>query len=158
MGRRTLPNHLKVVKGTARKSRMRKPRKSVEKVWATPIELSEAELLRVKQYSEYLQDVGAFKSFHSTALCALVKSESIMAIAANQIKDEGDIIQVFSNGTTNISSALVAFNKGLSAYMQLASDFGATPRSSQSIAAMNDGQTAIAFPFEEKASAFRSAK
>lgn len=145
MGRTQTPETLKLIKSTRRKDRKKK-HVSDDVIWDSPIELTPEEITRRDQIATYLKEKNAFKSIHSTGLSMLVKCESIMAMSANQIKNETDLIQYFPNGTSNISPAMTALKQSLSGFMNLAEQFGATPKASQSISALNDGQMKLEFP------------
>jgi len=145
MARTPIDPKIKHIRGTNKKSREKKSTSDVV-AWDSPIELSEEEQRRFDRYKDYFIEKKAFKSIHSTALAVVVRQETIMGLASNKIQSEDDLIQKFANGVTQISPQLAAFNKALTGFGQLSGEFGLTPKSSQTIAALNDGQMAIDFP------------
>jgi phage terminase small subunit len=124
---------MRVVKGM---SEVRRPGKKIEKddqAWSTPIELTPDEQQRFNRMREYLVEKKAWKPLFSDMLAAYIRTASIFALSANNIKKSDDLLQYFRNGTYNISPELSAYFKSIEKLTSIATEFGATPRSSKVI-------------------------
>ncbi len=119
-----------------------------EAAWNSPVELSEEEELRFRQFVDYYHKKEAWHSNYTSAARMLIRMETLAAKMVNDLKETKDLIQTFGNGVTQISPKASALIKLNSQWILFQREFGMTPSSNQKIDGLGDGNQ-MKLPFEE---------
>jgi len=128
---------LKALQGTDRKSRRVLPVKQVGLDRPDPVfDFSEAELKLYEDLVDHLDHYGLLHKVDSIGLSLLAKNVAIMKWCADQINGPGDVVQVFDNGTSNVSGIYTAYTKAQSAFQTLMAKWGLSPVDREKIAGM----------------------
>ena len=90
---------------------------------------------------EYLDERGLIESVDVITVTMLAKSLALYIAAARQVHGIDDMIQVYPNGTSNVSGAFTALSKAQDQVMKLSAKLGLSPMDRSRIlgAAVNGG-------------------
>lgn len=90
---------------------------------------------------EYLDERGLIESVDVITVTMLAKSLALYIAAARQVHGIEDMIQVYPNGTSNVSGAFTALSKAQDQVMKLSAKLGLSPMDRTRIlgAAVNGG-------------------
>lgn len=90
---------------------------------------------------EYLDERGLIESVDVITVTMLAKSLALYIAAARQVHGIDDMIQVYPNGTSNVSGAFTALSKAQDQVMKLSAKLGLSPMDRTRIlgAAVNGG-------------------
>jgi phage terminase small subunit len=129
---------LKALQGTDRPARRKIPVKATTGMGIPdPVfELSEQELRFYRDLVDHLDHYGLLHKVDSIGLSLLAKNVAIMKWCADQIKSAHDVVQVFENGTSNVSGMYTAYTKAQAAFQSLMSKWGLSPVDREKIAGM----------------------
>ena len=76
---------------------------------------------------DYLDDRGLIESVDVITVTMLAKSLALYIAAARQVHGIDDMIQVYPNGTSNVSGAFTALSKAQDQVMKLSAKLGLSP-------------------------------
>jgi phage terminase small subunit len=76
---------------------------------------------------EYLDERGLIESVDVITVTMLAKSLALYIAAARQVHGIDDMIQVYPNGTSNVSGAFTALSKAQDQVMKLSAKLGLSP-------------------------------
>mgnify|MGYP003938265889 CR=1 FL=1 len=76
---------------------------------------------------DYLEDRGLIESVDVITVTMLAKSLALYIAAARQVQGVDDMIQVYPNGTSNVSGAFTALSKAQDQVMKLSAKLGLSP-------------------------------
>lgn len=146
-GRKPLPTHLKLVKGTARPHRMNKaePKPTVA-VPAPPEHLDEAAKAKFTAMAELLARHGVMTELDSAALARYVVIWRRWLEAEAEVKRRGAVVKT-ANDNIIQNPFLAVANKCLAQMAQIESEFGLTPSSRSRIRMAEPAETTD--PFED---------
>lgn len=75
----------------------------------------------------YLSDNSLIESVDAITVTMLAKSLALYITIAREIHDYDDVIQVFQNGTSNVSGAFTALSKAQDQVLKLSAKLGLSP-------------------------------
>jgi P27 family predicted phage terminase small subunit len=128
---------LKALQGTDRPSRRVLPVKQLGLNRPDPVfDLSAAERKLYDDLVEHLDHYGLLHKVDAVGLSLLAKNIAIMKWCADSLKGPGDVVQVFDNGTSNVSGMYTAYTKAQAAFQSLMSKWGLSPVDREKIAGM----------------------
>lgn len=128
---------LKALQGTDRPSRRVEPVRKVDAQAPEPIfDFSPEERKLYDALVTHLQDYDLLHTIDAIGLSTLTKNVVIMKWCADRLKDADDVIQVFENGTSNVSGTYTAYAKAQAAFTSLMSKWGLSPVDREKIAGM----------------------
>jgi len=146
-GRKPLPTHLKLVKGTARPHRMNKAEpKPVVAVPAPPDHLDEEASTKFTEMAEMLAHHGVMTELDTGALARYVVIWRRWIEAEQEVKRRGHVVKT-SNDNIIQNPFLAVANKCLAQMHQIEAEFGLTPSSRSRIRVAEPAETAD--PFED---------
>ena len=146
-GRKPLPTHLKLVKGTARPHRMNKAEpKPVVATPEPPDYLDEEASTKFTQMAEMLAHYGVMTELDTGALARYVVIWQRWLEAEAEVKRRGHVVKT-SNDNIIQNPFLAVANKCLAQMHQIESEFGLTPSSRSRIRMAEPAETAD--PFED---------
>ena len=146
-GRKPLPTHLKLVKGTARPHRMNKAEpKPVVAVPAPPDHLDEEASTKFTEMAEMLARHGVMTELDNGALARYVVIWRRWIEAEQEVKRRGHVVKT-SNDNIIQNPFLAVANKCLAQMHQIEAEFGLTPSSRSRIRVAEPAETAD--PFED---------
>lgn len=146
-GRKPLPTHLKLVKGTARPHRMNEAEPKPEvAVPAPPEHLDEAAKAKFNAMAELLARHGVMTELDCSALARYVVIWRRWLEAEAEVKRRGPVVKT-SNDNIIQNPFLAVANKCLAQMAQIESEFGLTPSSRSRIRMAEPTDTAD--PFED---------
>lgn len=128
---------LKALQGSDRPSRDLQPvlKKLPEK--PRPVfTLSDAELQIYENLIEHLSEYQLLHTVDSIGLSAMAKNIAIMRWCAEELEGIDDVIQVFENGTSNVSGLYTAYTKALQSFQSMMGKWGLSPVDREKIAGM----------------------
>jgi len=76
---------------------------------------------------DYLEDRGLIESVDVITVTMLAKSLALYIAAARQVHGIDDMIQVYPNGTSNVSGSFTALSKAQDQVMKLSAKLGLSP-------------------------------
>lgn len=133
--RKTIP--LKALQGTDRPARRVEPiRKPGTEAPEPVFDFTLEERKVYDALVTHLQDYDLLHTIDAIGLSALTKNVCILKWCADQLKDVGDVVQVFENGTSNVSGTYTAYTKAQSSFTSLMSKWGLSPVDREKIAGM----------------------
>ena len=128
---------LKALQGTDRPGRRVLPVKQDGLERPQPVfEFSDAELKLYEDLVDHLDHYGLLHKVDAVGLSLLAKNIAIMKWCADSLKGPDDVVQVFDNGTSNVSGIYTAYNKAQAAFQSLMSKWGLSPVDREKIAGM----------------------
>ena len=146
-GRKPLPTHLKLVKGTARPHRMNKAEpKPVVAVPTPPDHLDEEAQAKFTVMAEMLARHGVMTELDTGALARYVVIWRRWIEAEQEVKRRGHVVKT-SNDNIIQNPFLAVANKCLAQMHQIESEFGLTPSSRSRIRMAEPAEKAD--PFED---------
>jgi P27 family predicted phage terminase small subunit len=146
-GRKPLPTHLKLVKGTARPHRMNKAEpKPVVAVPAPPDHLDEEASTKFIEMAEMLARHGVMTELDTGALARYVVIWRRWLEAEAEVKRRGHVVKT-SNDNIIQNPFLSVANKCLAQMHQIEAEFGLTPSSRSRIRIAEPAETTD--PFED---------
>ena len=128
---------LKALQGSERPSRELTPmlKKLPEK--PRPVfTLSDAELEIYQNLIEHLSEYQLLHTVDSIGLSVMAKNIAIMRWCADELESIDDVIQVFENGTSNVSGLYTAYTKAQQSFQSMMSKWGLSPVDREKIAGM----------------------
>ena len=146
-GRKPLPTHLKLVKGTARPHRLNKAEPiPVVAVPAPPDHLDEDARKKFSEMAELLARHGVMTELDTHALARYVVIWRRWLEAEQEVKRRGHVVKT-SNDNIIQNPFLAVANKCLAQMAQIESEFGLTPSSRSRIRMAEPAETSD--PFED---------
>jgi len=146
-GRKPLPTHLKLVKGTARPHRLNRAEpKPLVAVPEPPDHLDEAAKAKFVQMAELLASHGVMTELDTHALARYVVIWQRWLEAEQEVKRRGPVVKT-SNDNIIQNPFLAVANKCLAQMHQIESEFGLTPSSRSRIRMAEPADKAD--PFED---------
>lgn len=128
---------LKALQGTERPSREIKPLIKTLPERPRPVfTLSDAELEIYRHLIEHLAEYQLLHTVDSIGLSVMAKNIAIMRWCAEEIESIDDVIQVFENGTSNVSGLYTAYTKAQQSFTSMMSKWGLSPVDREKIAGM----------------------
>jgi len=128
---------LKALQGTDRQGRRPIPVKEVGVNRPDPIFTFTKEERKVfEDLVDHLEKYELLHRVDAVGLSLLAKNILIMKWCADQLKGPGDVVQVFDNGTSNVSGMYTAYTKAQAAFQSLMSKWGLSPVDREKIAGM----------------------
>ena len=128
---------LKKVQGTERPERQPLPMKRVGTIIPEPIfDFTPEERQVYNTLAMHLQEYDLLHTVDAVGLSTLTKNVVIMKWCADQLRGPDDVIQVFDNGTSNVSGMYSAYTKAQTSFTQLMSKWGLSPVDREKIAGM----------------------
>ena len=128
---------IKALQGTDRPSRRVVPMKSTLQEKPEPVfELSAEERKFYNDLVEHLDQYNLLHKVDAVGLSLLAKNIAIMKWCADSLRGPGDVVQVFENGTSNVSGMYTAFTKAQASFQSLMSKWGLSPVDREKIAGM----------------------
>lgn len=125
-------------RGTLRADQAYKPaRAEYEGYPDPPRKLTEAQTATYKQICNYLKNYGALMDADAILIAPLAVAISLQNEAADLLAEHG-LIQVFKNGTRNVSPELSAFEKASALVAKLARELGVGVRSRDGLSVFLD--------------------
>lgn len=76
---------------------------------------------------DYLDERGLIESVDSITVTMLAKSLAVYMTMARAVQTQGDIVQQFENGSSNVTGAFTAMNKAQDQVMKLSAKLGLSP-------------------------------
>ena len=76
---------------------------------------------------DYLEDRGLIESVDVITITMLAKSLALYIAVARHVHGFGDVIQVYPNGTSNVSGAFTALSKAQDQVLKLSAKLGLSP-------------------------------
>ena len=129
--------NLKALQGTDKASRRIEPVKKVLAQIPEPVfDFTPAEREVYDALVAHLQEYELLHTIDSIGLSSLTKNIVIMKWCADQIRDVDDVVQVFENGTSNVSGVYTAYQKAQASFTSLMSKWGLSPTDREKIAGM----------------------
>lgn len=128
---------LKTLQGSERPNRRVVPMKTELLEKPEPVfELSVEERKFYNDLVNHLDTYGLLHKVDSIGLSLLAKNIAIMKWCADNLKGPHDVVQVFENGTSNVSGMYTAFTKAQASFQSLMSKWGLSPVDREKIAGM----------------------
>ena len=128
---------LKALQGTDRPGRRVLPVKQLGLSRPEPVfDFSDAERKLYDDLVEHLDHYGLLHKVDAVGLSLLAKNIAIMKWCADQLNGPGDVVQVFDNGTSNVSGMYTAYTKAQAAFQSLMAKWGLSPVDREKIAGM----------------------
>jgi len=128
---------LKALQGTDRPERRVEPIKKPHTQAPEPVfDFTPEERKVYDALVSHLQEYELLHTIDSIGLSALTKNVVVMKWCADRLKDVDDVVQVFENGTSNISGTYTAYVKAHAAFTSLMSKWGLSPIDREKIAGM----------------------
>lgn len=128
---------LKALQGTDREGRRAIPIKEVGIDRPEPVfEFTQKERKVFEDLVDHLDKFGLLHQVDAVGLSLLAKNILIMKWCADQLRSPDDVVQVFENGTSNVSGMYTAYTKAQAAFQGLMSKWGLSPVDREKIAGM----------------------
>lgn len=129
--------NLKALQGTDKPSRRIEPiKKNLAQVPEPVFDFTPKEREVYDALVSHLQEYELLHTIDAIGLSSLTKNVLIMKWCADQIKDVDDVVQVFDNGTSNVSGVYTAYQKAQAAFTSLMGKWGLSPTDREKIAGM----------------------
>lgn len=133
--RKTIP--LKALQGTDRPTRRPEPIKKPNTKPPEPVfDFTPNERQVYDALVAHLQEYELLHTIDAIGLSALTKNVCILKWCADRLRDVDDVVQVFENGTSNVSGTYTAYTKAHAAFTSLMSKWGLSPIDREKIAGM----------------------
>ena len=128
---------LKALQGTDRPARRVLPVKQVGLKRPDPVfDFTAEERQLYEDLVDHLEQYNLLHKVDAVGLSLLAKNIAIMKWCADQLKGPNDVVQVFDNGTSNVSGMYTAYTKAQAAFQSLMSKWGLSPVDREKIAGM----------------------
>jgi len=128
---------LKALQGTDRPDREVLPLKEYGLDRPEPVfNFTEEERRYYDNLVDHLDQYGLLHKVDALGLSVLAKNVAVMKWTADRLQGPDDIVQVFENGTSNVSGTYTAYCKAQAAFTGLMSKWGLSPTDREKIAGM----------------------